>query len=143
MNKLWLKVRVVGILAVMAALAAFMISDVAVAKRGKGRGGPDPERKLKKLTLVLDLTEAQQAAILPILQNEAVEIKAVREKYRGDGGEDGEIDRETKKQKRQEIREIHERYSALVEAQLDDAQAEKYRKLKELKRNKKGKGPKQ
>jgi Spy/CpxP family protein refolding chaperone len=107
---------------------ALLASQDAYARRGKGEKGPDPQRRIERMSVILDLTAEQEKAILPILEQEAGEIKAVRDKHRGKGPE-------ARGEAREEIREIHDRYEALIEEELTAEQVKKYRELKALKRN--------
>lgn len=131
MKKMFSKAVTGGGMAIVMA-AVLLFSHSALARRGAGQGkgkghGPNPEHRAKKLGIVLDLTEAQERAVLALLKDEAKEIKAVREKCREEG-------RESRQQAHEEIIQIHERFSGLIQAKLSAVQAEKFRKLEELRK---------
>jgi len=121
-----------GALAAVVAAALVLVSPAAFAKAGKSKG-MDPERRVEFLTIVLDLSEEQQAAILPLVKAERDELDAVREKYR-------DKERGERKEGREEIKQIHEKYTNLIVGELDQKQAEKYLKLEEFMRKNGGPG---
>lgn len=105
---------------------------------GKGRHGPpSPEQRLDRLSYRLGLSEDQQAAILPVLEAEDEEIRAIHEAYRGKGPEGRE-------EKREMIGEIHDRYAVDIKARLTDEQAAEFdkmcRKMRERRDKRGGRG---
>lgn len=62
---------------------------------GQAGAGPNPEQRLQRLAGQLNLTDDQKTQIKPILENEASQMKAVRE--------DSSLSREDRMQKMQTI----------------------------------------
>jgi len=78
----------------------------------------DPERKLTRLTKRLDLTQAQQGQILPLLQQEAGTINSVKENASL-----------SKKQKKQQIRASFKSIHGQILALLTPGQQAKLRQM--------------
>ena len=136
MSRIFSKAMVGKGAAILVAAVVLVLSQSALARGGKGHGkghgkrhGPDPEHRVKVMSVILDLTEEQEKAIFPILKQEAEEVRAVHEKYRGQG-------RENRGQAHDEMIAIREKYSGLIQAELTDEQAKKYRELEDLRREK-------
>ena len=79
-----------------------------------GGGPPTPARELARLTKTLTLTEAQQAAILPILEKRHTEMEALRS-----SGAESSASRE-------QMHAIMDSTNTAIKAQLTEAQVKSY-----------------
>jgi HAMP domain-containing protein len=84
-----------------------------------------PEQRLAHLTQRLELSEEQQKRIMPILQDEAGELRAAFQKARESGDRTG---------LRDAVRAIHARSDEKIEAQLDEKQKTAFHALRKEQR---------
>ncbi len=96
---------------VFIAVAGLLASPVW-AGEGKGHHKHTPEKKLEKLTKKLSLTDAQQAAILPILKEKRQKMEALHN----------------------QMKEVRQNAMAQIKAQLTPEQQEKFQKARDKRR---------
>ena len=85
---------------------------------GMHRGGPD--RQLNMLTRVLNLTPDQQKGVKTILDQQATEMKALRDKAPADPSSGQTA--ETREARMTQMNQIHEESNTKIAALLDDNQ---------------------
>lgn len=102
----------------LALLLTLLLAAPALAQPG---GRMDPDKRLTHLTKVLDLSEEQQQAIRPLLEEEALQVGKVFEETRESG---------QRKQMRQSVREIRTSTDTRIEAELSDEQKQRFAKLR-------------
>ena len=108
----------------LAVAASLLAAPVWAGEDGRGPGrGPNNQARLARLAERLDLSEAQRAEIRPIVNDNARELRALRERIRSPEGDRMAV--------RAEMDAIRDRFSERIEAELTDAQIAEYRKLKQ------------
>ena len=119
----------------LAVAASLLAAPVWAGEDGKGQGrgrGPNNQARLARLAERLDLSDEQRAEIRPIVNDNAKELRALRERIRSPEGDRMAV--------RAEIDAIRDRFSERIEAELTDAQIAEYRKLKQERRAERGGG---
>jgi len=82
--------------------------------------GPNPERELAQLTRLLTLTADQQTGVKAILQQQAEQMKALRQKPQSDDPQSGPGT--AMKARRQQAEAIRNESATKISALLDDSQ---------------------
>ncbi len=91
------------------------------SEHGQGeRGMPNPQRQLGALTRLLNLTADQQKGVLPVLEQQATEMKALREKAPADPST-GQTP-ESWEARRAQMNQIREEAYTRIAALLDENQ---------------------
>lgn len=99
---------------IAAGVLALGVASPALAQEGPARHAPDPDKRIERLTEVLELTDAQVAEIQSILAEQAGKRPALRES-------------EDRDAIHAHMRETHERIASV----LTEAQREKFGALHE------------
>ena len=90
------------------------------APQGRVERGAGPERQLKMLTHLLNLTTDQQKGVKSVLEEQATEMKALRSKAQADPATDQTP--ETREAWMTQMKQIREESSTKISALLDDTQ---------------------
>ena len=90
------------------------------------------KERVAKLSRYLKLTPEQNEKLKPIIQMEVADLRAVKDKHKGDTTSAGKASRAA------EARTVREKYEAQVNAVLTPEQQAKWKKLKEEKMKRKG-----
>lgn len=85
------------------------------------------KERLDKISKELALTPQQKDQIKPILQQEVADLRAVKEKHKGDASAAG------KESAKKEAWAVHQKYSPQLNAVLTPEQQAKWKKMKEEK----------
>ena len=89
-------------------------------QQGQRERGPNPERELNMLTRLLTLTPDQQTGVKAILQQQADQMKALRQKPQSDDPQAGP--QGAMKARRQQAEAIRSESETKISALLDDTQ---------------------
>lgn len=108
--------------------------------QGQGKMGkrkmapPTPKERLKRMAARLGLSEEQKAQILPILEEKAAKLKALRE--------DKSLSREQCRLEMQKIRkDMHDRITPILTPEQQKKQEEMLERAKAKRERRKGMGP--
>jgi hypothetical protein len=88
------------------------------------------KERLAKLSRYLKLTPQQTEQLKPIIQQEVVDLRALKDKHKGDTSHAG------RERKAQEIQGVHEKYEPQINAVLTPEQQAQWKTLKETKKEK-------
>ena len=86
----------------------------------RGERKPDPERQLRMLTRLLTLSNDQQAAIKPILEQESAQMQALRSKSDSETANSGAP--ESRQARMAQIQQIRDDSNTKIAALLNDSQ---------------------
>jgi periplasmic protein CpxP/Spy len=89
-------------------------------KMGRHQSGPQPERRLARLTQMLNLSQEQQDKLKPILQDEAKQMRAVHD--------DTSL---TPEQRHSKMRELHQGTTTQINGILTPEQQTKWNEMRE------------
>lgn len=103
---------------------------VAQQQSDSAAQGAQVKERLAKLSRYLKLTPQQTEQLKPIIQQEVVDLRALKDKHKGDTSHAG------RERKAQEIQGVQAKYEPQINAVLTPEQQAQWKALKEAKKEK-------